>query len=123
MLTADPRIAYAILFGSRGRGTGHARSDTDVAVGLAPGSHLSAMEIGDLMSRLEAAIGAPVDLVVLDEARPGLAYRAFRDGKLLFERDHGALVDRKARAILEYLDFRPVERHFADGALRAARRG
>jgi hypothetical protein len=29
----------------------------------------------------------------------------FRDGRVIFERDHRALVERKARAILEYLDF------------------
>jgi hypothetical protein len=64
-----------------------------------------------------------VDLVLLDQAPPGVAYRAFRDGELLFERDHARFVERKARAIVEYLDFEPVERAFAEGALRAARNG
>jgi predicted nucleotidyltransferase len=123
VLEADPRIAFAILFGSRGRGKAHEGSDTDVAVGLMPGARLAAMDIGELVSRLEAAAKSPVDLAVLDEARPGLAYRAFRDGKLLFERDHRILVERKARAILAYLDFRPVEDVFARAALRAASRG
>ncbi len=36
-------------------------------------------------------------------------------------RDRGALVSRKARAILEYLDFRPVEELCASGVLAAAR--
>ena len=40
---------------------------------------------------------------------PGLAYRVFRDGVAVLVRDRSALVERKARAILEYLDFRPVE--------------
>jgi predicted nucleotidyltransferase len=123
VLGADERIAYAILFGSKARGGVHPGSDTDVAVGLMPGTRLSVTAIGDLVSRLEAAAGGAVDLVVLDKAGPGLAYRVFREGRLLCERDHGKLVERKARAILEYLDFRPVEEVFARAALRAAQRG
>jgi uncharacterized protein YutE (UPF0331/DUF86 family) len=41
--------------------------------------------------------------------RAPLAYRIFRDGHLLVERDHGALVTRKARVLLDYLDWKPVE--------------
>jgi predicted nucleotidyltransferase len=122
-LEADPRVAYAILFGSRGRGSAHDRSDTDVALGLARGAALSAVDIGDLLSRLEAAAGGPVDVVLLHEARPGLAYRVFRDGRVIFERDRLALIERKARAILEYLDFRPVEETFTRAVLGAGSRG
>ena len=123
VLEADSRIAYGILFGSKGRGTSHDRSDTDVAIGFARGATLCVTELGDLLSRLESAAGGRVDLVLLDEARPGLAYRVFRDGRVIFERDHRALVERKARAILEYLDFQPVEEAFTRGVLGAAPRG
>ena len=123
VLEADPRIAYAILFGSRGRGSAHDGSDADLAIGLARGERLSAADLGEIVSRLESAAGTHVDLVLLDEAGPGLAYRVFRDGKLVFQRDRRALVDRKARAILEYLDFRPVEETFTDAVLEAGRRG
>ena len=123
MLEADPRIAYALLFGSRSRGSAHARSDTDVAIGLARGEQISALDAGDLLSRLEEAADGPVDLVMLDEAGPGLAYRVFRDASLLFARDRRSLVERKARAILEYLDWRPVEEAFTRAALEAAHRG
>jgi predicted nucleotidyltransferase len=123
VLEADPRIAYGILFGSRGRGSAHERSDTDLAVGLVRDARLSVIELGDLLSHLEAAVGGPVDLVLLDEAGPGLAYRVFRDGQVVFERDRGALVARKARAILEYLDFRPIEDTFTHAVLGAGHRG
>ena len=123
VLEADSRIAYALLFGSRSRGSAHVRSDTDVAIGLARGERLSAPDAGDLLSRLEQAAGGPVDLVILDEAGPGLAYRVFRDARLVFARDRQSLVERKARAILEYLDWRPVEEAFTRAALEAAHRG
>ncbi len=57
--------------------------------------------------------------MLLDEAGPGLAYRVFRDGQVIVERDWRAVVQRKARAILEYLDFRPVERIFTRAVLGA----
>jgi predicted nucleotidyltransferase len=123
VLEADPRIAYALLFGSQGRGAARAGSDVDVAIGLLPGARMSARDAGELVSRLEAATGARVDLVDLDEAGPGLAYRAFRDGRLLVARDAQALVERRAQAILEYLDWKPVEDAFARGVLEAGRRG
>jgi predicted nucleotidyltransferase len=122
-LEPDPRIAYALVFGSTARGTARARSDVDVALGLVTGVRLSALDVGELASRLEAAAGRPVDLVLLDEAPPGLAYRVFRDGQVIFARDRRAMSERKARAILEYLDFRPVEEACARGVLAAAARG
>ena len=123
VLEADSRIAYALLFGSLGRGSAHVRSDTDVAIVLARGERLSAADLGELLSRLETAARGNVDLVLLDEAGPALAYRVFRDGRVVFERDRSALIDRKARAILDYLDFRPVEETFTQAVLGAGRRG
>ena len=108
VLTAEPRIAYALVFGSCARGTQHAHSDFDLAIGCAS-PPFSVLEVGDLIGRLEAAAGRSVDLTLLDEAPPGLAYRVFRDGKILLERDHHALASRKARAILDYLDWKPIE--------------
>ena len=123
VLERDPRILYALLFGSGARDTMHAASDFDVAVGLQPGTTLEAREIGALVSDLEQAAGRSIDLVILEDAPPAVAYRVFRDGVILVERDHRALADRKARAILEYLDFRPLEEMAIRGALAAAARG
>jgi predicted nucleotidyltransferase len=122
-LEGEPGIAYALLFGSGARGTGHTGSDADVAVELAAGAARNPQALGRLMARLESAAGRRVDLVLLDEAPAPLAYRIFRDGRVLVERDRAALVARKARAILDYLDFRPVEELCAAGVLRAAARG
>jgi predicted nucleotidyltransferase len=122
VLKEDRTIAYALMFGSGGRGELRAASDVDVAVELVPGAPRDPLTLGQLAARLESAAGRPVDLVLLDEAPSPLAYRIFRDGHLLLERDHAVLVRRKVRAILDYLDFRPVEELCADGVLRAATR-
>jgi hypothetical protein len=47
----------------------------------------------------------------------------FRDSLVLVERNHRALAERKARAILGYLDFRPLEEVAVRGVLAAAARG
>jgi hypothetical protein len=122
-LEADERVAYAILFGSCARGSRREGSDLDVAVGLVPGARLGARELGELISTLERAAGREVDVVLLDEAPPAVAYRVFRDGSPLLVRDRAALVARKTRAILEYLDFQPIEELAARGAIAAAAHG
>lgn len=121
VLEEEPRIAYAVLFGSATRES--QRPDSDVDVAIETTEPLEPLELGDLIGRLESAAGRTVDLVLLDEAPIALAYRIFRDGVVLFERDHAALVRRKARAILEYLDFEPIERLCVRGVLAAARHG
>jgi hypothetical protein len=124
VLAEEREIAYALLFGSGGRGALQPTSDLDVALEFRPGALRDTMALGQLVARLESATGRPVDLVLMDEAPAPLAYRIFRDGRLVLERDHGTLVRRKAQAILQYLDFKPVEERCAEGVLRvAARRG
>jgi len=122
-LDDESDVANAILFGSRARGTARPDSDVDIALELTAGARRDARALGGLAARLASAAGRPVGLVILDEAPAPLAYRIFRDGRLLIERDHALLVKRKARAILDYLDWKPVEDLCADGVLRAAARG
>ena len=119
-LEGEPDVLYALVFGSTGRGTQHEGSDVDVGLELGTAAARDPRAIGALVSRLEAAAGVPVDVVLLDEAPSPVAYRAFRDGLLLLERDHAALAARKARAIVEYLDFKPIEDLCAAGVLRRA---
>ncbi len=123
LLAQDPRIAYALVFGSRARGEASAASDLDVAVGLEAGVNLSALEVGELVADMERDSGQVIDLVLLDEAPPAIAYRIFADGHLIAKRNHDAFVARKVRAILEYLDFAPFEARCAQGVLKAAANG
>ena len=120
VLEAEPEVAYALLFGSGGRGVMRTDSDLDVAVEFRRGTPRDARTLGRLAARLESATGRRVDLVLLEEAAAPLAYRIVRDGRLLVERDRDARVARAARVILDYLDFKPVEERCAEGVLRAA---
>lgn len=123
ILAADPRVAYALVFGSSARGTMTPFSDLDVAVGIKPGVAVDHRWIGGLTAQLEHSTGRTVDLVVLEDASPALAYRIFRDGRLLFEADRSARVREQAYAMLKYLDFRPCEQQCARAVLDAAARG
>ena len=121
VLACDPRIAYALKFGSRTRG--EAPPHSDLALGLEPGVRLTVAELGELAAELESVSGHAVDLVLLEQAPPALAYRIFAEGELLLERNHAALVERKTRAILEYLDFAPTEALCARGVIAATADG
>jgi predicted nucleotidyltransferase len=122
-LTDDPRVAYALLFGSTARGSAHRDSDLDVAVGLRSHVRMAPQELGNFVSHLERAAGRSVDVLLLDKATPPVAYRVFRDGRVVVDNDHRALVERKTRAVLEYLDFRPLEQLATAGVLTAAVHG
>ena len=118
VLEADSRIAYGLIFGSVARDRAHASSDVDVAVESVAGVRLDALALGRLVADLEHASGHAVDLVLLDEARPSLAYRVFRDGIVVFVRNRSAMVERRARAVMDYLDYRPFEAAFVRGVLQ-----
>jgi len=119
VLADDPCVSYALVFGSSARGTAHEGSDLDIAVGLESPARLSALELGDLIARLERASGRSVDIVVVDEAPPAVAYRIFRDGHVIVEKNHRTLVEHKTRAIIEYLDFPARQKPSARTARRA----
>lgn len=120
VLEAEHDVAYAILFGSGARGALRPASDVDIAIELRPGAPRDNVTLGRLTARLESAAERQVDVVLIDTAPAPLAYRIFRDGRILLDTDRTALVARKARVILEYLDFKPVEERCAEGVLRAA---
>lgn len=65
----------------------------------------------DLIGEATRAWGRPdVDVVLLNEASPLLAYEVVRSGRLLFERDHDARVAFEARTAQHYLDLEPFYR-------------
>lgn len=80
---AGVRLAY--LFGSRAQGQARTNSDYDVAVLLPDG--LSNLERFDRAVTLETSlrklIGEPLDLIVLNDAGPVLAFEAVIRGRLL----------------------------------------
>jgi hypothetical protein len=107
VISRGPKLRLAILFGSRARGS--ARPDSDVDLGILPAAKLSAQQENDLAVELERAAGAPVDLVVLDQARPALRWRIARDGVVLWSAPPSEASRFLARTGIEHDEFRELE--------------
>jgi predicted nucleotidyltransferase len=101
-------LAWAILFGSQARGT--ARPDSDVDIAISPHEPLSTAEEADLAVALERVAGTPVDLVVIDRARPALRWRIARDGVVLVSSPRHAAARFLARTGIEHDANRQIER-------------
>ncbi len=97
------------LFGSTARGVARPDSDVDVAVlfDVPQPSALSAPRFV-IEGELEAALGKPVDLVVLNDAPVDLRIRVLRDGHLLIDRIPAARIAFEVRTRNEAFDLEPV---------------
>ena len=104
-LAADPKIAFASVFGSVGDGT--AKPDSDLDVGVLAKSPLEPEERRALVEALAEITGRPVDLVDLREAGPVLLISALR-GKRLVGRGSSANAALLSRAWTDAADFLPV---------------
>ncbi len=108
-------VVLAYLFGSRARGTAGRMSDLDVAVLLEPGSGRGDMMERrlDIMPRLAGLLGEErVDVLLLNEASPGLRFAVIKDGKPVYAREEGSRVAFEAETCMRYLDFRWVEEDY-----------
>lgn len=116
------------LFGSYANGMQTTLSDVDLAVLLdkAVGPEQYLTERLRLMGELSVILGTDkLELVILNEVPPNLAYRVIKDGELLYVRDEAAsqLIDFKVRTMDRYFDYQPVQRLFSEGLARRTRDG
>lgn len=116
------------LFGSYAAGRPTPLSDIDLAVlfneSVDEKEYL--IERLKLMGEVSTILGLDaVELVVLNELPPGLAYRVIKDGELLYTREEAKkqLVDFKVRTMDRYFDFQPVQRMFSEALARRTREG
>jgi predicted nucleotidyltransferase len=110
-----PEIQAAFLFGSQATGRAHADSDIDVALLVDAASARTAAR--DRTRRLLGLFGAHLaadrlDLVILNDAPPALAFQVLKNGKLAFERDRTALHRFRVNTYARHADFEPTERFF-----------
>ncbi|MBC7228941.1 MAG: ribbon-helix-helix protein, CopG family [Actinobacteria bacterium] len=108
-------VALAYLFGSRAKGTAGRMSDLDIAVLFEPGGDRGSMMERrlDIMSRLAELLGEEkVDVLLLNEASPGLRFAVIKDGKPVYAREEGSRIAFEAETCMRYLDFRWVEEDY-----------
>ncbi len=116
VLKAHDSVELAYLFGSTAKGLNGPLSDIDIAVLLKTSSREA---LGLLQDDLCRRLGTDrIDLVSLTEAPSPLAYRIVRDGRCILCRNQREREAFETRAVLRYLDFKPLR----DQAFRESRR-
>jgi hypothetical protein len=113
-----PEIDAVYLFGSQAEGKPGPLSDVDIGVlfdaNRVRPKDLFRARLNLITQAMEACRRSDVDVVLLNEASPLLAYEVVSGGKLAYERNHQRRVAYEVDALLRYLDFQPF--------LRTARR-
>lgn len=113
-MAQEEDVVVAYVFGSAARGTLGESSDVDVAVLLVP-DHDPRRRLQ--LSAAVQAVMAPrrVDLVLLNDAPPSLAFRVLRDGRQLVCADPQAAADHREEVLRRYLDLEPLRRELRRG--------
>lgn len=118
LLSAEPGLELAVLFGSTARHDAAAGSDLDIAVLGVPSERLSMLQ-----AELERIIRTPVDLVAIEAAPPLLRFEMARDGIVLIERTPHRWSDVRARAMVDWWDWAPTARLFQQAAVSRLKGG
>jgi predicted nucleotidyltransferase len=116
LFRAEPHIQLGILFGSLSRGTGNADSDVDIAV--AADRVLTQQEITNLIEKIAARVGRPVDLVDLQTMQEPIFHHALTTGRVIYCINRSLLASLLKRAIFDEADFL----RYRDRALRERRK-
>ena len=123
-LSSLDEVVVAYLFGSHARGQAWAHSDVAVLLeGRPDDRHCLDMRLEIIGGLAEVLDTDEVDVLILNQAPPALAYAVLRDGILLFCRDHQARIEHWLRTVNEYLDFRPILKRHERALLEKARKG
>lgn len=106
LLEAHAGISFAYLHGSFS--SGHGFRDIDVAAYL---DHFPASPLGQELQLeaefMQAAVGYPVDVRILNCAPLSFRYNVIKDGLLLFARDDDKRADFVEFTLSSYFDFAP----------------
>lgn len=103
------RIEAAFLLGSRAMGSARPDSDVDVAILFSDdaGPDTAFDRANDVAAELGRALGAEIDVVVLDRdfSRPMLAFNAIVKGIPVYLKDPGTLAALRNEALRQKEDF------------------
>jgi predicted nucleotidyltransferase len=119
-------VLLAYLFGSQTTGQTHAESDIDVAVLLhasltADERFAERLTLIDALARLLGTDN--IDVVILNEAPPLLAYEALRNGVLLYCADENARVEFQVRTLRTYEDTAPLRQMLSEAMAERIKAG
>jgi predicted nucleotidyltransferase len=111
-------ISYALLFGSSAFGYRRKDSDVDIAVKLKRNKQTFEQIlkiIAVIENAFERELGIETEVIILNQANPGLIYEIFSHGKMIYcENPHECIEDRVG-AVEKFLDFKIVlENYFTE---------
>lgn len=105
-------VAFAFLFGSYAKGTATKRSDADVGVYFRPSGRklewtadVDYPQESEVWSAIDSIVGVESDLVVLNRARPTLAFEILRFGEPLCVNDRELHAQFLSRISFEAIDY------------------
>jgi len=111
-------VVAAMLIGSQARESTGPLSDIDIGVwhdpALGPPERLR-LQLALAAAAEKALDTTEIDIVLLNRATPLMRHRALRDARRLVERDAKTRVRLESRAILDYLDTKPLREELARG--------
>ncbi len=109
--TRQQDIVFAYLFGSVARKQATDLSDVDIAVFLKPEVEVKEEQRVErqltLAKELENITGREIQVTLLNQAPPLLAYMVIRDGILLYQSDNARRVEFEVHTMKIYFDFQP----------------
>ena len=113
-LSKQPDIVLAYLFGSVARGQADSMSDVDIAVLLEPDlTGEAALERQlELMLALDDFSEREVQVTLLNQAPPVLAFQVIREGLLLYERSRLDKINFEVLVMKRYADLKPMLQFF-----------
>ena len=104
-------VVLAFLFGSRAEGRARASSDWDIGVYFKPTTHLEletkfSYQGEDVIRRdISALVGAEVDIVVLNRARPSLVFDVLNSGEKIVNKDEKLYLELLSKTHYEAVDY------------------
>ncbi len=118
ILKEEKKVSFAYLFGSFARGDNRDDSDIDVGVfvknfkGIVPDYEL------ELGLKIEREIGAPVEIVILNDKPLTIITEVLKHGKIIFSRDEKERVKFETFMLSQIQDFNRVVVEFDNMRLK-----
>lgn len=116
-LETQPTVLAAVVFGSAAAGRLRPQSDLDLALLFAHDSVPDAFAALALRNTLAVHAKRDVDLVVLNDASPILAFQAITYGQVILCRDRRAYEAYLVRLITAYADFKRIRRPIEEAVI------
>ena len=107
---ADNDITAAYLFGSYAKGKNHPLSDIDIAVLLKENMDFFQKKLDLIETASETLSTDEFDLVILNQASPGLAFEILNNGKILVNKNENLRIEFLLKNAKKYMDTYPLRK-------------